>query len=158
MPKNQAMKSVERRVRDLTREFFSYYPDYRLCYTLAVNVENGVTTYGNALSAMSTKARAAELNREAIEAKLNLRSVTVQGRTVRIGELSLREILRLDLDTFRTVVDFYFKHPYAHGRTRKSRWCPRWFRTLFLSTILGHAKRNGVDLDYGTCFEILRLL
>ena len=158
MPEIQAMKSVERRVRDLTREFFSYYPDYRLCYTLAVNVENGVTTYGDALSAMSTKARAAELNRGAIEAKLSLRSITVEGRTVRIGDLSLREILRLDLDTFRTVADFYFKHPYAHGRTRKSRWCPRWIRTLFLSTILGHAKRHGVDLDYATCFEILRLL
>ena len=94
MPKNQTMKSVENRVRDLTREFFAYYPDYRLCNTLAVNVENGVTSYGDALSAMSGKARAAELNREAIEEKLNLRSVNVQGRTVRISELSLGEILR----------------------------------------------------------------
>ena len=69
MPKNQSMKTVESRVRDLTREFFAYYPDYRLCNTLAVNVENGVTSYGDALSAMSGKARAAELNREAIEAE-----------------------------------------------------------------------------------------
>lgn len=158
MPKNQTMKSVENRVGDLTREFFAYYPDYRLCNTLAVNVENGVTSYGDALSAMSGKARAAELNREAIAEKLNLRSVNVQGRTVRISELSLGEILRLDRETCRTVVDFYFKHPYAHGRTRKSRWWPRWFRTLFLSTILGHAKRNGIELDYGSCFEILKLL
>ncbi len=158
MPKTRSMKSVEGRIRDLTREFFAYYPDYRLCRTLAVNVENGVASYGDALSAMSSKARAAELNREAIEEKLNLRSIGVQGRTVRISELSLGEILRLDLDTCRTVVDFYFKHPYAHGRTRKSRWWPRWFRTLFLSTILGHAKRHGIDLDYGSCFEILKLL
>ena len=158
MPKNRSMKSVEGRVRNLTGEFFAYYPDYRLCHTLAVNVENGVTSYGDALSAMSGKARAAELNREAIEEKLNLRSVSVEGRTVRIGELSLGEILGLDLDTCRTVVDFYFKHPYAHGRTRKSRWWPRWFRTLFLSTILGHAKRHEIDLDYGSCFEILKLL
>lgn len=158
MPKHQSMKSVESKVRDLTREFFAYYPDYRLCTTLAVNVEKGVTSYGDALSAMSSKARAAELNREAIEEKLNLRSVDVQGRTVRISELSLGEILRLEPDTCRTVVDFYFKHPYAHGRTRKSRWLPRWFRTLFLSTILGHAKRNELELDYGDCFEILRLL
>ena len=84
MPKNRSMKSVEGRVRNLTGEFFAYYPDYRLCHTLAVNVENGVTSYGDALSAMSGKARAAELNREAIEEKLNLRSVSVEGRTVRI--------------------------------------------------------------------------
>ncbi len=158
MPKHKSMNSGEGRVRDLTREFFAYYPDYRLCHTLAVNVENGVTSYLDALSAMSRKARAAELNREAIEEKLNLRSVSVQGRTVRISELSLGEILRLDLDTCRTVLDFYFKHPYAHGRTGKSRWWPRWSRTLFLSAILGHAKRKGIDLDYGSCFEILKLL
>ncbi len=158
MPKHKSMNSVEGRVRDLTGEFFAYYPDYRLCHTLAVNVENGVTSYLDALSAMSSKARAAELNREAIEEKLNLRSVSVQGRTVRISELSLGEILRLDLDTCRTVLDFYFKHPYAHGRTGKSRWRPRWSRTLFLSAILGHAKRKGIDLDYGSCFEILKLL
>ncbi len=158
MPKHKSMNSGEGRVRDLTREFFAYYPDYRLCHTLAVNVENGVTSYLDALSAMSSKARAAELNREAIEEKLNLRSVSVQGRTVRISELSLGEILRLDLDTCRTVLDFYFKHPYAHGRTGKSRWWPRWSRTLFLSAILGHAKRKGIDLDYGSCFEILKLL
>ena len=158
MAKNQTMSPVERNVRDLTREFFSYYPDYRLCRTLALNVENGVTTYGDALSAMSGKARAAELNREAIEEKLNLRSVTVRGRTVRIRDLSLGEILRLDHETCRAVVDFYFKHPYAHGRTGRSRWWPRWLRTLFLSTILGHARRRGVDLDYVTCFETLRLL
>jgi len=152
------MRSSERSVRDLTKEFFAYYPDFRLCHTLAVNVDNGVTSYGDALSAMSSKARAAEQNREAIEEKLNLRSVSVQGRTVRISELSLGEILRLDPDTCRTVVDFYFKHPYAHGRTKKSRWWPRGVRTLFLSTILGHAKRQGIDLDYGSCFEVLRLL
>lgn len=152
------MRSAEGRVRDLTKEFFAYYPDFRLCQTLAVNVENGVTGYADALSAMSSKARAAELNRDAIEEKLNLRSISVRGRTVRISELSLGEILRLDPDTCRTVVDFYFKHPYAHGRTKKSRWWPRWIRTLFLSTILGHAKRHGIDLDYGSCFEILRLL
>ena len=152
------MESAEGRVRDLTREFFAYYPDYRLCRTLAVNVESGVTSYGNALTAMSGKARAAELNREAIEEKLNLRSVSIQGRAVRISELSLGEIMRLDPDTCRTVVTFYFKHPYAHGRTRRSRWWPRWVRTLFLSTILGHAKRNGFELDYRSCFEILRLL
>lgn len=150
--------SDERSVQDMAREFFSYYPDYLFCRTLAVNVREQVTSYGDALSSMARKARAAELNQRPIQKILNLRKVCFENRIVRLKELSLRQILRLDPNTFREVVEFYFKHPYAHGRTKQSRWWPRWFRTLFLSALVGHARRQGVELDYDTYFEILKLL
>lgn len=148
----------EKTVPELTREFFRYYPDYAFCRALAVNIQNGITTYRNALEVLAVKARAAEQNREEIGQKLNNRSVLVEGERVRIKDLSLRQIMDQPAEVLEEIAEFYFKHPYAHSRTPRSRLVPRLLRTVFLSVLVGHAKRRGLDLDYDAYFEMLRLL
>ncbi len=152
------MNVEEKLVPELTREFFQCYPDYFLCRTLAINIKNSVTTYHQAVSMLARKGWAAEQNRDEIEEKRNLRSVCIQGRMVRIKDLTLREIMGQDQAVLKGVVEFYFKYPYAHGRTKKSRLLPRWFRTLFLSALLGHAKRREIEVEYDAYFELLRFL
>ena len=148
----------EKSVCELTREFFDYYPDYVLCRTLAINIKNNIITYHNAVGMLAKKASAAEQNRNRIEEKLNRRTVRVNNQLTPIKNLTLGQIMRQEDRVIKEIVDFYFKHPYAHGRTRRTRFLPRWGRTLFLSTLLGHAKRRGIQLDYTDYFEILRLL
>ena len=152
------MESEERRLRTLTRNFFQSYPDYHFCRTLAWNIINNVTTYESATGMLAKKARAAELNREQIDEKLDHFSVTIHGKLGRIRDLSLREIIQQEDSALKEIADFYFKHPYAHGRTKKSRLLPRYIRTLFLSVLVGHAKHRGLDLDYDACFDMIRLL
>ncbi|MFQ5928105.1 MAG: hypothetical protein ACE5MK_00285 [Acidobacteriota bacterium] len=146
-------------LHELTREFLAYYPDYAFCRTLAFNIKNNVTTYQNAVEILAKRAWAAKQNRGHIEETLDRRSVIMNGKLVRIKDLSLKEIMNQEEGkVLKEILDFYFKHPYAHGRTKKSRLLPRWIRTFFLSTLIGHAKRRGVDLDYDAYFEMLTLL
>ncbi len=146
-------------VRELTRAFFQSYPDYFLCRTMAENVAEGVKSRTEALSDLAQKARASAQNSQQIEEMLNRKTITLgHGETVLLQQLKLREILDLDDQSLTEVVRFYCKHPYAHGRTRKSRLLPRWLRTFFLSALLGHAKNRSLDLDYGSCFELITLL
>ncbi len=146
-------------VHELTREFFHFYPDYFLCRTMAENVAQGVKSRAEALADLSQKARASEQNAGEIEQMLNRRTIQrATGETLLLRHMKLRDVLDLDDEALAEVVRFYCKHPFAHGRTRKSRLLPRWYRTLFLSVLLGHAKRRELELDYGAGFELITLL
>lgn len=144
--------------RDLIRELFNVCPDYSFCRTLADNVQAGVTTRAAALGYAAQRAHAGETLRREIEERLDRRSIRSGVKAVPLKELSLREILDQDDGVLKEIVRFYFKHPFAHGRTRRSRWLPAWIRTFFLRVLLGNAKRRGLDLDYHECFEMLTLL
>ncbi len=152
------MESAKNPVPGLAKEFFSYYPDYLLCRTLAINVVNKNTTYSKAIAIMTKKAKAAEQNQALIEEKLNLKTVSITGRTVRLRNLSLNQILKLKDEVLKEILIFYLKNPYAHGRTKRSRWLPRWVRSSFLSALLGHARSRSIQLDGEVDFEILRVL
>ncbi len=144
--------------RELTREFFRLFPDYQLSRTLAENVGDQVLTYPQALQQLARKRQAQSENWEVIEEKLEQRSVEQNERRLKLRDLTLRQILQLDDRAFEEVVRFYFKHPYAHRRTWRSRWAPRWLRSFFLRVLFGHAKGRNLSLDYPEYFEILRLL
>lgn len=152
------MDGAEKSVTELTREFFGHYPDYAFCHALAVNIRNNITTYRSAIEMLARKSWAAVQNSERIRETLDKRVVSIGGQWVRIRDLSLRQAMDQPESVLKEIVDFYFKYPYAHGRTKKNRLLPRPLRTLFLSILLGHAKRRKIDLDYGTYFEILTLL
>lgn len=152
------MESEDERFRTLTHNFFRTYPDYPFCRTLAANIVDQVTTYESATAILAKKVRAAEQNRQQIDEKLDHYRVQIHGQPARVKDLSLREIIRQEDPVLQEITNFYFKHPYAHGRTRKSRLLPRWIRTFFLSAVLGHAKKRELDLDYDAHFDMLRLL
>jgi len=142
----------------LTKEFFRDYPDYAFCLNLAQNVQAGIITYPDALSLLGRRAVAAEDNSQAITDQLNNRTVEVGGGPMRIARISLARAIRLDERALKQVLEFYFKHPYAHGRTRRTRLLPRWLRAFFLNVLVGHACRRGIPLDYESYFQMLRLL
>lgn len=144
--------------RQLIREFFRQVPDYQFCRTLAENVQEQTVTYPQALQNLARKREAQRENLEAIQEKWDRKAVEHRGRRVPLKELTLRQILRLDDDGFREAVEFYFKHPYAHGRTWKSRWMPGWVRGFFLRVLFGHARGRGLRLDYAEYHEILQLV
>jgi hypothetical protein len=148
----------ERTVPELIRQFFREYPDYAFCHTLAENVQTRVVSYPNALALLGKKAVAAQENVEAIEEQLNARTVLVEGQLHRIAEFSLVEAMRLDDSALADVLRFYFKHPYAHGRTLRTRLLPRWLRAFFLNVLVGHACRRRVPLDYDSYFQMLKML
>ncbi len=152
------MESEDDRFRTLTHDFFQAYPDYTFCRALAANVIDHVTTYESAITILAKRARAAEQCRQQIDEKLEHNKVDIHGQPGRIKDLSLGEILRQENPVLQEIAKFYFKHPYAHRRTRKSRLLPRWIRTFFLSALLGHAKERELDLDYDDYFDMLRLL
>lgn len=152
------MSPGEKSTRELVREFFQYYPDYALCRAMAANVQSEITSYRTAVESLARKAGAEEQNRGQIEEKLDRRAVSIDGRRVRIKELSLRQAMNQPDEVLREILLFYFKHPYAHGRTHKSRLLPRILRTFFLSTLVGHARRRGLDLDYDEYCDMLTLL
>ena len=152
------MEGTEGELVGLTHQFFKLYPDYLFCRTLAFNITTNVTTHEAALEILTKKARAAKQNRDQISEKLDHHSVTIQDKPVRIKQLSLREILEQEDEGLTEIANFYLKHPHAHGRTKKSRLLPRYVRTLFLSALIGHAKRRGLDLDYNAYFDMLTLL
>ncbi len=148
----------DKSVPELTRQFFKDYPDYAFCQTLAENVHSRVVTYPNALVLLGKKTVAAGENGEAIQEQLNARTVVVEGRPRRIAEFSLREAMRLDDKPLEDLLRFYFKHPYAHGRTRRTRLLPRWLRAFFLNVLIGHACRRRLPLEYDSYFQMLKLL
>jgi hypothetical protein len=152
------MGSEEERLRTLTHDFFQAYPDYTFCRTLAVNIIDHVTTYESATAILAKRARAAEQNRQQIEEKLDHYKVEIHRQPARVRDLSLGEIIRQEDPVLQEITNFYFKHPYAHRRTKKSCLLPRWVRTFFLSALLGHAKKRELDLDYDAYFDMLRLL
>ncbi len=153
-----SMASGTPTVRERTREYYRLFPDYPLCRTVAENVRDQVLTHPQALHQLARKAEAERENREAIREKLAHRSVIDRGRRLRLAELSLRRVLRLEDEAFQEAVEFYFQNPYAHRRTWRGRWAPRWVRSLFLRVLFGHARGRGLQLDYDEYFEILRLL
>lgn len=148
----------DRSVSDLIRQFFKDYPDYAFCQTLAENVHTRVVTYPNALALLGKKALAARENLEVIEEQLNARTIIVKDRPRRISEFSLRQAMNLDDQPLAELLGFYFKHPYAHGRTLRTRLLPRFLRAFFLNVLVGHACRRGVRLDYDSYFQMLKLL
>jgi hypothetical protein len=148
----------DRSVSELTRQFFKEYPDYAFCQTLAANVHNQVVSYPNALALLGKKALSAEENRQAIEEQINSRTIVVDGWPRRIAEFSLRAAMRLDDQPLGDLLRFYFKHPYANGRTWRTRLLPRWVRAFYLNVLVGHAFRRGVSLDYRSYFQMLKLL
>ena len=152
------MEGTDGGLIDLTHQFFKYYPDYLFCRTLAFNITTNVTTHEDALEILISKARAADQNREQISEKLDRHSVRIAEGPARIRELSLREIMGQEDGVLTEIANFYLKHPHAHGRTKRTRLLPRSVRTMFLSVLIGHAKRRGIDLDYSTYFDMLTLL
>ena len=145
-------------LEETIRRFFQIYPDYWLCRTLAENILEGTTTEAEALQILGTKAKASDENRGDIEEKLDRKTIPVRGQNVRVRSLSLRDILDLDDVGLQQVVQFYFKHPYAHQRTYRTRWLPNLLRTFFLRVLLGNARDRNLELNYRACFQILRLL
>lgn len=152
------MASEEDRFRKLTHDFFRTYPDYPFCRTLAANIIDQVTTYESATAILAKKVQAAEQNRQQIDEKLDHYRVQINGQPVRVRDLSLGEIVRQEDHVLQEITAFYFKHPYAHGRTKKSRLLPQWIRTFSLRVLLGHARKRELELDYEACFDMLRLL
>lgn len=142
----------------LTAEFFREYPDYAFCRTLAQNVKSSIVTYPNALALLARKVRAAEENRLEITEKLEVRSILTAKGNVRLRDLSLAQAMQLEDEGLQQVLEFYFKHPYAHGRTLRLRVLPRPVRTFFLGVLVGHAKRRGLRLDYASYFALLKML
>lgn len=152
------MTEQNKTIRQLTHEFFLYYPDYQFCRTLALNIQNNVTTHEDAMEILAKKNRATVENRVEIEAQLNRRTILINKRRVLVKSLSLREIMNQEDAVLEEILKIYFKHPYAHRRTKKFRFLPRWIRTMFLSTLVGHANSRGLDLDYDAYFDMLTLL
>jgi len=153
------MVKMKDQERSLIQEFFGYYPDYLLCRTLAFNVESNVTTHEQALEILVKKAGAAQQNQDYIEEKLALQKVSIDGKFILIRDLSLKQIVHgSDDKALREILGFYFKHPYAHSRTKRTWLLPRWIRTFFLGALIGHAQSRGLDLDYGAYFEMLKML
>jgi hypothetical protein len=152
------MESQEGTLPGLTRQYFQHYPDYLFCRALAANVRNGITTHGQALTMLLRKAAAARENQEEIRRRLDRRTVRIGNRHVPIKDLSLRQLMEQEDSVLKEVLEFYFKHPYAHRRTLKTRFLPRIFRTIPLSALLGHAKRRNIPLEYDLYFDMLRLL
>ncbi|MEE8348302.1 MAG: hypothetical protein V3R94_01945 [Acidobacteriota bacterium] len=152
------MGGSEGELIDLTHQFFKVYPDYLFCRALAFNITTLVMTHEDALEILTKKAGAAQQNRQPITDKLDQRIIMIEGGPVRIKDLSLRESMSQKDEVLIEIANFYLKHPYAHGRTKKIRYLPRYLRTFFLSVLVGHAKSRGLDLDYGAYFDMLRLL
>lgn len=144
--------------RDLIREFFLIFPDYGLCRTLAENIQENQTTYPEALRQLALKVEATHQNRLQIEEQLDRRFIVIEGKTIRIRDLGLRQISRLGDDALREVLDFYSKHPYAHGRCKKSWWMPSWIRSFPLRFLIAQARARGLKMEYSDLFELVSLL
>ena len=142
----------------LVREFFSIYPDYGLCRTLADNIAEEQTTHPDAIRFLSLKAQAAAENAEQIDQKLAAVSVSTKGGPVPLRTLGLADLMGLEAAPLKSVLEFYLKHPYAHGRCSRSRWRPALLRSFSLRVLVGHAKGRDIDLDYPAFFELLKLL
>lgn len=152
------MDPRKRTIQSVARELFEYYPDYLLCKNLAQNVDENNVTLAMAIQSLAARASAAESHQREIDEKLNRQLAPWNGEEVLLKDLSLRQILTLEDGALADVVRFYFKYPYAHNRTRRSRWLPQWVRSFFLRVLLGHVKGRNLDLDYPTYFEMIKLI
>lgn len=152
------MDPEKQTIQSVARELFEYYPDYLLCKNLAQNVHEKNLTLAMAIQNLAAKSSAAESHQEEIDEKLNRQFAPWNGEEVFLKDLSLRQLLTLDDGALAEVVRFYFKYPYAHKRTRRSRWLPQWVRSFFLRVLLGHAKGRNLDLDFQTYFEMVKLI
>ena len=144
--------------RDLIHGFFQIFPDYGLCRTLAENIRENQTTYPEALRQLALKVEATRQNRLQIEEQLDRRSIAIEGNLIRLRSLGLRQISRLSDDALREVLDFYSKHPYAHGRCKKSWWMPSWIRSFPLRFLIAQARARGLKMEYSDLFKLLSLL
>ena len=144
--------------RALVREFFRIFPDYGLCRTLAENIRERHTTYPEALRQLALKVETTRESQVQIEEQLDRRSIVSQGKTMRIKDLALRQISELDDNALGEVLDFYSKHPYAHGRCKKSWWMPSWIRSFPLRFLIAQARARGLKMEYSELFELLGLL
>lgn len=143
---------------EVAAELFHHCPDYLLCRALAENILEGRLSRHEALRQLAARGQAMERNRGSIGEKLDGFRIPYKGDLVRVRGLSLGTIISLDDKSLASIVKFYFKHPYAHGRTLRSRWLPRRIRAFFLSVLLGHAKGRNLELNYEIYFEMLRIL
>ena len=152
--------SLRRRedVRTLLPEFFRIFPDYGLCRTLVENIQEAQTTYPEALRVLALKAEATRQNHLQIQRQLDRRFVVIEGKTIRIRDLGLRQMARLGDEALREVLDFYAKHPYAHGRCKKSWWMPAWIRSFPLRFLIAQARARGLEMEYPDLFELLGLV
>ena len=144
--------------RDLIHEFFRVFPDYALCRTLAENIRENQTTHPEALRQLALKVEATRQNRLQIEEQLDRRSIAIEGKMIRLRSLSLRQIPRLSDDALKEVLDFYSKHPYAHGRCKKWWWMPSWIRSFPLRFLIAQARSRGLKMEYSDLFKLLNLL
>lgn len=151
------MSEVDR--RKTTRQLFKIYPDYELARNLTDNIALGIKTWGQAEELLWSKLRDAHQNRQAIEEKLDERKIRSGQQWRRIKDLTFRQIAELEDPIFEEVLKFYLKHPYAHGRvSRPAFHKPRILRTLFLRSLIGHAMKRRLDLNFGEMFELLSWL
>jgi hypothetical protein len=142
----------------MLRELFRIFPDFELCRTSVDNVACGVTTYGKARELMWKKAEGAKLNHREIRDRLDSKRIHDGAGWRTLKDLSWREIAALPDSPLTEVLQFYLKHPFAHGRTRSSRIIPRLIRTLFLRQLIGQAMRRRLKLDAAAAMELLELL
>lgn len=140
------------------RTYFKRVPDYLFCRALAENVEAGVVSGSQALTLVAVREKRVAENSQAVAERLDQFSIDVDGRRRRLLNMSLNEILQLPDKVLKDVVEFYLKHPFAHGRTFRSKLIPRVLRTYFLGALFGHAKNRRLEVDFVSCFELLRLL
>ena len=113
------MTEKNKTIRQLTHEFFLYYPDYQFCRILAFNIQNNVSAHEDAMEILAKKIRATVQNRAEIEGQLDRRTILINKRRVLVKSLSLREIMNQENAILEEILKIYFKHPYAHGRTKK---------------------------------------
>ena len=144
--------------KEMIAEFFAIFPDYELCRASASNVISGTTTHEKIRELLWKKTEGAALNREAISERLNSKKIRVGEEWRLLKEMSTRDIIRLPDDALREVLQFYFKHPYAHGRVRRGALLPRFFRTLFFRQLIGQAMLRKLDVDIDGMFDLMGML
>jgi hypothetical protein len=152
------MIAPKKSIQALARELFNYHPDYILCKNLAENVRAENITLASAIQQLAARTSAAESHRGEIEERLDQRTVPWNGGQLLLKQMSLRQLIALDDSTLTEVVRFYFKYPYAHKRTRRSKWLPQWVRSVPLRVLLGHARQRNLELDFETYFEMIDLI
>lgn len=143
---------------ELIEEFFAIFPDYELCRTSAHNVAAGITSREKVLELLWKKVEGSELNRGAIDERLDSKKIRVGGSLKTLKNLSLREVIRLPDEAFEEALRFYFKHPYAHSRVSRNRILPRFVRTFFFRQLIGQAMIRKLDVDVPAMFEMMKML
>jgi hypothetical protein len=152
------MKPENQATLQIAGELFQIYPDYPLCRTLAENISVGQIDYSEATQQLAARRRVDDEASSEIKERLESRQVESGGTMHRIKDISVRQLSQLDDAALTQVLSFYLKHPYAHNRTKTSRWLPQLIRSFFLRVLVAHARRRNLDLEYQSYFELLRVL